>query len=59
MAHTIRIAYPETITDRPASLEWAGSGTLADAIAATLEHNPGAIITAAADLRGLLPGGIA
>ena len=33
MTHTLRIAYPETVTDRPAPIVWHGAGTLADAIA--------------------------
>ena len=58
MTHTIRVSYPETCHDRPDRIVWHGAGTLADAVAGTILERPDAIITAAADLRGFLPGGI-
>ena len=58
MTHTLRIAYPETVIDRPASVVWHGAGTLADAVAATIAQQPDAVVVVAADLRGFLPGGI-
>lgn len=63
MASTFH-TYPELITDagRPARTDW--NSTAADAVAATLRHDPEAVIVRATDatgcrLIGLLPGGLA
>lgn len=63
MASTFH-TYADLVTDagRPARTDW--DSTAADAVAATLRHDPEAIISRAIDstgcrLIGLLPGGLA
>ena len=60
MSITTYHTYPELIYcgGRLAATEWDGNPTAAEAVAATLRHDPEAVILRVAQLKGLAPGGI-
>ena len=64
MSITTYHTYPELVYDggRLAATEWSHynhwNPTPAEAVAATIEHDPDAIVLRVCQLRGLAPGGI-